>query len=63
VYVIEEASAEKIARKRFVEVGIKQADMYEITDGVKAGEKLVVNGMNFLIDGISVEIVRIEDIK
>jgi len=63
VYVIEEASAEKIARKRFVEVGIKQADMYEIIDGVKAGEKLVVNGMNFLIDGISVEIVRIEDIK
>ncbi len=63
VYVIEEASAEKVARKRIVEVGIKQADKYEITDGVKAGETLVVNGMNFLIDGISVEIVRIEDIK
>jgi RND family efflux transporter MFP subunit len=63
VYVIEEASDGKIARKRFVEVGIKQADMYEITDGLKAGETLVVNGMNFLIDGISVEIVRLEDIK
>jgi RND family efflux transporter MFP subunit len=63
VYVIEDASDEKIARKRFVEVGIKQADMYEITDGLKAGEALVVNGMNFLIDGISVEIVRLEDIK
>jgi RND family efflux transporter MFP subunit len=30
---------------------------------LKPGETLVVNGMNFLIDGISIEIVRIEDIK
>jgi len=63
VYVVEEASASKIARKRFVEIGIKQADRYEITDGLKAGQTLVVNGMNYLADGISVEIVRIEDIK
>jgi membrane fusion protein (multidrug efflux system) len=63
VYVVEEASDTKVARKRFVEVGIKQADMYEITNGLKVGETLVVNGMNFLIDGIGVEIVRLEDIK
>jgi len=63
VYVVEKASDEQIARKRFVEVGIKQADRYEITGGLKAGETLVVNGMNFLIDGIGVEIVRLEDIK
>jgi len=63
VYVVEEASASKIARKHFVEIGIKQADRYEITDGLKAGQTLVVNGMNYLADGISVEIVRIEDIK
>jgi hypothetical protein len=30
---------------------------------LKVGETLVVNGMNFLIDGIGVEIVRLEDIK
>jgi RND family efflux transporter MFP subunit len=63
VYVVEDASDTKVARKRFVEVGIKQADMYEITNGLKVGETLVVNGMNFLIDGIGVEIVRLEDIK
>jgi len=63
VYVVEEASAGKIARKHFVEIGIKQADRYEITDGLKAGETLVVNGMNYLADGMSVEVVRIEDIK
>jgi RND family efflux transporter MFP subunit len=59
VYVVEEA----IAHKRFVEIGIKQADRYEITDGLKAGETLVVNGMNYLADGMYVEVVRIEDIK
>jgi RND family efflux transporter MFP subunit len=63
VYVVEQASAGRIAHKRFVEIGIKQADRYEITDGLSAGQTLVVNGMNYLSDGIGVEIVRIEDIK
>ncbi len=59
VYVVEQA----VARKRFVEVGITEAERVEITDGLKVGETLVVNGMNYLTDGIDVEIVRIEDIK
>ena len=63
VYVVEGASAGKIARKHFVEIGIKQADRYEITKGLKAGQTLVVNGMNYLTDGMGVEVVRIEDIK
>ncbi len=63
VYVVEEASAGKIARKHFVEIGIQQADRYEITKGLKVGETLVVNGMNYLADGMDVEVVRIEDIK
>jgi len=63
VYVIEGASAGKIARKHFVEIGIEQADRYEITNGLKEGEMLVVNGMNYLADGMDVEVVRIEDIK
>ena len=79
VYVVEEASSRKMARKRFVDVGIIQAERYEqtdvlkaeminglkaeIIDGLKAGELLVVNGMNYLADGMTVEVVRIEDIK
>jgi membrane fusion protein (multidrug efflux system) len=59
IYVVEEA----IARRRFVEVGITEADRCEITDGLKAGQTLVVNGMNYLTDAITVEVVRIEDIK
>ena len=63
VYVVEGASAGKIARKHFVEIGIEQADRYEITNVLKEGETLVVNGMNYLADGMGVEVVRIEDIK
>jgi RND family efflux transporter MFP subunit len=63
VYVVEEASPHKVAHKRLVEIGIRQADRYEIADGLKVGETLVVNGMNYLADGMSVEVVRIEDIK
>lgn len=59
VYVVQDG----IAYKRFVQVGITEAARYEITDGLKAGETLVVNGMNYLEDGAEVEVVRIEDIK
>ena len=63
VYVIDEENDGKIAHKRIVEIGIKQGDRYEITEGLKTGQTLVVNGMNFLMDGTGVRIVRIEDIK
>ena len=59
VYVVED----EISRKRFVKLGINQADKYEITEGLEVGERIVVNGMNYLTDGMSVEVVRIEDIK
>ena len=63
VYLVDQTSADKIARKCFVQVGIMQAEKYEITDGLKAGQTLVVNGMNYLADGMSVEVVKIEDIR
>jgi RND family efflux transporter MFP subunit len=59
VYTVEDG----IAHKRFVQVGITEAARCEIIDGLKAGETLVVNGMNYLQDGTKVEVVRIEDIK
>jgi len=58
VYVVEDGTA----HKRFVKLGIRQADRYEITDGLKPAEKLVVNGMNYLTDAVKVEVVRLEDI-
>jgi len=59
VYVVDG----KVACKRIVKLGITQADRCEITDGLKAGEALVVNGMHFLKDAVAVEVVRLEDIK
>jgi membrane fusion protein (multidrug efflux system) len=59
VYVVDN----NIAHKTLVQIGIAQADKYEILDGLKPGQTLVVNGMSFLKDGTKVEIVRIEDIK
>ncbi|UCG56083.1 MAG: efflux RND transporter periplasmic adaptor subunit [Phycisphaerales bacterium] len=59
VYVIEDGAA----RKRFVEIGVVEGARCEVTDGLQAGERLVVNGMNYLADGMNVEVVRIEDIR
>ena len=58
VYVVEDGTA----HKRFVKIGIKQADNYEIIDGLSVSEKLVVNGMNYLADGMKVKVVQLEEI-
>ena len=59
VYVVEN----DVASKRLVKMGITQGDMCKITEGLRTGERLVVNGMHYLTDGTAVEVVRIEDIK
>lgn len=59
VYVVENG----VASKRLVKMGIIQGDMCEITEGLRTGERLVVNGMHYLTDGTAVEVVRIEDVK
>jgi membrane fusion protein (multidrug efflux system) len=59
VYVVEDG----IARKRLVKLGITEAARCEITNGLQVDEKLVVNGMHFLTDGIGVEVVQMEDIR
>ena len=63
LYVVEKTGEQTVARKRIVEIGFVQADKCEITDGLKPGEELVVNGMQYLADGIDVEVVRLGDIK
>jgi membrane fusion protein (multidrug efflux system) len=59
VYVVNGSTA----HKRFVEVGITQGDKFEITEGLKPGETIIVNGMKYLADGIEVEVVRMGDVK
>jgi membrane fusion protein, multidrug efflux system len=53
VYTVQDNSA----RKCFVEVGIKQAARCEIASGLALGQALVVNGMDYLIDGAAVRVV------
>jgi len=59
VYVADGA----VAHKRIVKKGIIQSDRCEITEGLSAGEKVVVNGMNYLTDGTGIEIVQMKDVK
>jgi membrane fusion protein (multidrug efflux system) len=59
VYLVEDG----VAHKRTVKTGITEGENIEITEGLKAGETIVVNGMNYLIDGTKVEVVRLKDIK
>jgi len=59
VYVVENGHA----RKRIVEIGLKEGDRHEIASGLQSGESLVVNGMHRLADGTAVEVVRLEDIQ
>jgi membrane fusion protein, multidrug efflux system len=50
------------ARKRTVDIGIRQDARYEITRGLDVGQQLVINGMHNLIDGSPVNIVHLESI-
>lgn len=59
VYVVEDG----VARKNLVEIGAIEGARCEVTSGLQEGERLIVNGMNYVTDGTSVEVVRIEDIK
>lgn len=59
VYVVQDG----VAYKRIVEVGITEGPNCEITGGLRPGETMVVNGMNYLTDRIAVEVVQLEEIK
>jgi len=59
VYVVEEG----VARKRPVQIGLRDGARYEITAGLQPGKSLVVNGMHYLADGLRAEVVRLEDIR
>jgi len=58
VYIVQD----DVAHKRIVKTGIVQADRCEITEGLEAGEKIIVNGMYYLEDGKKVKVVRLEEV-
>lgn len=56
VYVAEENAGQFVARKRIVEVGGIYSNLAEITNGLKAGDKIITFGYQGLNDG---ELVKI----
>jgi membrane fusion protein, multidrug efflux system len=46
------------ARERYLKLGRKYGEMMEITEGLQAGEQLVVVGQNTLTDGVNVRVVK-----
>lgn len=51
VYVAQEEGGALVARQRAVSVGVINGNDYEVTSGLKAGEKVVISGVQKLRDG------------
>ena len=58
VYIVNSMKAHRMP----VELGLKQGARVEVVKGLKAGDRLVTNGMNYLREGYEVEIVG-EEVK
>lgn len=54
VYVATAADQGTVARQRAVTVGDTIGNDYAVTSGLKAGDKVIVSGIQFLIDGVPV---------
>jgi RND family efflux transporter MFP subunit len=55
VYVATQAENGTIAKQRAVTLGDTIGNDYAVTDGLKPGEKVIISGIQFLIDGAPVQ--------
>jgi multidrug efflux pump subunit AcrA (membrane-fusion protein) len=55
VFIVDESG---VARRREVETGIENEELFEITSGIEIGDRVVSAGQNFLSDGDPVRIVE-----
>jgi multidrug efflux pump subunit AcrA (membrane-fusion protein) len=55
VYVAEQAGGGTVAKQRAVTLGDTIGNDYAVTSGLKPGEKVVVSGIQFLIDGVPIQ--------
>ncbi len=54
VYVVSEAHGMTVAHQVAVQLGDINGDQYSVVGGLKAGDKVVVSGTQFLVDGMPV---------
>ncbi len=55
LYIVE-SNSEPIARKKYVKTSLSNDEGTMITDGVKAGDKVIVEGYNLIKDGMGVDV-------
>lgn len=55
VYVVTQAEKGSLARQRAVTLGDTLGNDYAVKDGLKPGDKVIVSGIQFLIDGAPVQ--------
>jgi RND family efflux transporter MFP subunit len=55
VYVAAQGDSGTVAKQRAVTLGDTIGNDYAVTSGLKAGEKVVVSGTQFLIDGVPIQ--------
>jgi RND family efflux transporter MFP subunit len=55
VYVAADSDKGTVAKQRAVSLGDTIGNDYAVTDGLKAGDKVIVSGIQFLIDGAPVK--------
>jgi membrane fusion protein (multidrug efflux system) len=56
-FIVESGTEGRVARRRSVELGASYAGYVVVTDGIEAGDEVVVLGQNNLTDGNAVEVV------
>jgi RND family efflux transporter MFP subunit len=54
VFVAEDSKGKLVARQRELRVGDTIGNDYVVLDGLKPGDKVIVSGTQFLVDGASV---------
>jgi multidrug efflux pump subunit AcrA (membrane-fusion protein) len=57
-WIVFVADANNIARRREVEPGLENEELFEIISGVEIGDRVVSQGQNFLTDGDPVRVVE-----
>jgi RND family efflux transporter MFP subunit len=54
-YIVEEDGKQNVARQRQVRLGEIVGNDYVVLDGIKPGERMIVNGVQMLADGMPVQ--------
>ncbi len=58
LYRVKKAGENFIAEKVYVKVGMSEGNVTMITDGLKAGDKVIVAGYNLVANGVKVRVIK-----